>query len=124
MEPFEKHSNYDYSYNTTITDMYITETIGYLFMLCLIIPSCKIACTAFDLVKEDCKKRRRKKKLFKNKIILSKNNLLTDCSICLEPFHKKNSIIILSCDHKFHENCIKLWLNKDNSCPLCRLNII
>ena len=42
MEPFEKHSDYDYSdydysYNTTIGDIYITETIGYLFILCLII---------------------------------------------------------------------------------------
>mgnify|MGYP001191163556 FL=1 len=124
MEPIEKHSDYDYLYNTTITDIYITETIGYLFILCLIIPSCKIACTVFDVIKEDYKKRRRKKKLFKNKIIVSKNNLLNDCTICLEPFRKQNAVIILSCDHKFHENCIKLWLNKNNSCPLCRENII
>ena len=50
--------------------------------------------------------------------------LLDECSICLEKYKKKDQIIDLECNHVFHKECIKLWLNKNNSCPQCRENII
>ena len=41
-----------------------------------------------------------------------------DCPICLEinlePFK------ILNCQHSFHEQCLGIWLEKHNTCPLCR----
>ena len=40
------------------------------------------------------------------------------CSICYEPLN--NICVKLRCDHSFHEHCITNWLNRRNTCPLCR----
>ena len=40
------------------------------------------------------------------------------CSICYESC---TNLITLRCAHNFHPDCIKSWLEKNNSCPLCRL---
>ena len=65
-----------------------------------------------------------------------------ECSICLEEI-KETPNIVLECNHKFHDDCIKQWvdisgsvqhLSRSNrsdenpltinwSCPLCRLTI-
>ena len=41
------------------------------------------------------------------------------CSICLEEL-KINPTTKLSCNHYFHNNCINLWKEKKNICPICR----
>ena len=43
------------------------------------------------------------------------------CSICLEKMKDKDKYIKTSCDHCFHERCLKSWLMIDNSCPVCRV---
>ena len=47
------------------------------------------------------------------------------CSICLERFVKGDRLWILPCDdrHKFHGDCIKAWLAKNESCPLCTRSV-
>ena len=40
------------------------------------------------------------------------------CAICLN--NVTNDIFISKCNHKFHNNCIKEWCKKNNSCPYCR----
>lgn len=40
------------------------------------------------------------------------------CAICLNNII--NDIFISKCNHKFHNNCIKEWCKKNNSCPSCR----
>ena len=45
---------------------------------------------------------------------------LTDCIICLEEIKKDQIIPKLSCDHKFHKECINSWINVNSSCPICR----
>ncbi|CAO1424446.1 unnamed protein product [Diamesa serratosioi] len=44
------------------------------------------------------------------------------CAICLLPNKNLNGqkFLILPCSHEFHDTCIKPWLEKTNSCPLCR----
>lgn len=42
-----------------------------------------------------------------------------ECSICYSKIKGKH-FYKLHCDHFFHENCIKPWIDKRNSCPLCR----
>lgn len=44
-----------------------------------------------------------------------------DCVICLE---ETNDYVQLPCHHKFHLDCIKKWLIRDNkTCPTCRAEI-
>ena len=42
------------------------------------------------------------------------------CSICLEDYQQNDKISILKCDHIFHNECIKKWLNNNGTCPFCR----
>ena len=53
-----------------------------------------------------------------------KDNENDICSICLENFVKKDKIITLDCEHYYHDDCITNWLKKDQSCPLCRENLL
>lgn len=45
------------------------------------------------------------------------------CIICLEQFKKGDNYIILPCMHFFHGGCIKKWININNRCPFCNLEI-
>lgn len=43
----------------------------------------------------------------------------SNCPICIN--EQKNKVIRqLDCGHKFHIECIDIWFEKNNSCPLCR----
>ena len=46
---------------------------------------------------------------------------LEDCQICLEDMDIGEVIGIVSCDHRYHYECIKKWIEfKNYSCPMCR----
>ena len=57
----------------------------------------------------------------------SENNLTHSediCSICHDEMNDEKMVEKLSkCKHKFHKNCIKTWLNKAGTCPICRSNV-
>ena len=38
------------------------------------------------------------------------------CSIC----RRSNAQVFLLCGHRYHDNCIMMWLSKNQSCPNCR----
>eukprot|EP01040_Poterioochromonas_malhamensis_P007782 gene7782-8415_t len=46
----------------------------------------------------------------------------SDCPICLCGFEMGEMLISLPCDakHSFHASCIRQWLQRQNSCPLCQ----
>lgn len=46
-----------------------------------------------------------------------------ECPICLDTF-KNNEICITNCGHFFHKKCINIWLENNNSCPVCRAIVI
>ena len=56
------------------------------------------------------------------------NNDVDECPICLDELLNKH-ICILECKHKFHENCITIYVlsKRDKidkvNCPLCRHKI-
>ena len=43
-----------------------------------------------------------------------------DCRICLQDFKNGDYYIILPCIHFFHDNCVKTWIEKNNTCPICK----
>lgn len=45
------------------------------------------------------------------------------CSVCLDEYAVNNKIVLLDCNHSFHTDCIKKWLQINKSCPVCRLDI-
>ena len=45
---------------------------------------------------------------------------VVQCGTCLEDFCENEDVIVLNCDHKFHDKCIIPWLKKSVFCPTCR----
>jgi len=45
------------------------------------------------------------------------------CVICLEDFVSKEKVIALPCIHFFHKPCIKKWVIKENTCPICKFEL-
>ncbi len=44
-----------------------------------------------------------------------------DCCVCMEPIKRR---FMLPCGHAFHRKCIRKWLQENNTCPVCRANVI
>ena len=42
------------------------------------------------------------------------------CSICCENLINGKKIIHTSCEHEFHDKCLKEWLKNKDTCPNCR----
>lgn len=68
--------------------------------------------------------RRRIKEYFSFFLATSKNDA---CPICLEDFIRKQYIILLNCQHGYHESCLSTWLFRSDhistGCPLCKSNV-
>ena len=45
------------------------------------------------------------------------------CSICYYNVKEGEQVIQLPCRHYFHVDCIKEWLFKERSCPMCKQEI-
>ena len=43
--------------------------------------------------------------------------------VCLTEFQIDDKYRQLDCNHSFHSNCIKIWLKKERSCPLCKQEV-
>ncbi|KAL4500514.1 hypothetical protein ABPG72_002938 [Tetrahymena utriculariae] len=43
-----------------------------------------------------------------------------NCSICLVEFGAQDELRLTICRHLFHSECLIAWINKNESCPLCR----
>jgi len=52
------------------------------------------------------------------------DNLLNECSICIEQFQVNEKILTLPCSHIYHKSCLQKWLINNQNCPLCREDII
>ena len=47
------------------------------------------------------------------------------CSICLVELENNTTICsIKKCNHTFHLTCVRSWLNRNLTCPICREDII
>jgi hypothetical protein len=43
------------------------------------------------------------------------------CTICIMEIEDGDRIGVLPCEHKFHVDCLKEWIKRKNSCPLCQV---
>jgi hypothetical protein len=55
-----------------------------------------------------------------NSYLQNGDKIIETCSICLDDVVNIESISKLSCGHHFHTNCIRLCLERNIKCPLCR----
>ena len=55
---------------------------------------------------------------------IKRNNAIkeNECPICNEQLME--GVNVLTCGHRFHNECIESWLTSHNSCPLCRRPIV
>lgn len=44
----------------------------------------------------------------------------TPCCICIDELEVKQVATKLKCGHIFHHTCIKQWLTRAKTCPLCK----
>lgn len=44
----------------------------------------------------------------------------TTCSICQSKYENKDKLLELICQHYYHKDCILKWLDRSNTCPICR----
>lgn len=47
-----------------------------------------------------------------------------ECCICLTEYGPGDGIVATPCDHIFHKQCCKEWLQLSRSCPICRRDIV
>jgi hypothetical protein len=55
----------------------------------------------------------------------SASSLQQECSICLEDMYQsrcinESSIVRAPCNHHFHLECLKSWIDVKQQCPICR----
>ena len=52
---------------------------------------------------------------------ITRENIKDDvCTICLLQLHEENDVVELNCNHQYHIDCIKNWLNHKPECCLCK----
>ena len=42
------------------------------------------------------------------------------CAICKDRLEKESAYLETPCNHIFHSDCLKPWLEMSNKCPNCR----
>jgi len=49
--------------------------------------------------------------------------LKAECSVCMDDVTLGDEVVVLPCNHWFHEACATAWLKEHNTCPICRTGI-
>jgi len=111
------------NYNSIVTSGYNYDVSEVLIGLILFISFTSTLFEIFRYIIQSCLKTRQKRSLV-IRILTSIDEELNDyCSICLDKYVKDDRLILLSCNHYFHEDCLLPWIDHNNTCPHCRRNI-
>ncbi|KDO34781.1 hypothetical protein SPRG_00842 [Saprolegnia parasitica CBS 223.65] len=46
------------------------------------------------------------------------------CPICLVDFEDGETLVVLNCTHPFHGECIASWLAQNQTCPMCKRDVL
>jgi hypothetical protein len=46
-----------------------------------------------------------------------------NCCICITDININELTLMLPCGHLFHDPCVVNWLEKNNTCPVCRFEL-
>lgn len=136
---YDYNNNYDnnYHYNQTeytLEDSFFPELIVLFFfsyttaMICRCFKGCIFPNNSINRRNTDLNINERLiqdiKDINKKEINFDENLKDLNCTICLEEYTEVKKIIELDCKHNFHEECIDDWILKNQTCPLCRLNLL
>ncbi|KAL5543114.1 hypothetical protein UlMin_010824 [Ulmus minor] len=51
------------------------------------------------------------------------NSEMNQCAVCQDEFERGGEVKQLPCNHIYHKDCILPWLERHNSCPVCRFEL-
>jgi hypothetical protein len=60
---------------------------------------------------------------FKLRTVLNEKKNGNMCCICLNGYEFDQDVSKLHCKHCFHSGCIKSWVQRSQSCPICRASL-
>ncbi|KAK3088031.1 hypothetical protein FSP39_013725 [Pinctada imbricata] len=60
------------------------------------------------------------KKFTSPKKVLTEDHDGPQCRVCLSSYKTGDNLCTLPCKHEFHAACVKEWLKRNASCPICR----
>ncbi|CAD8076062.1 unnamed protein product [Paramecium sonneborni] len=85
----------------------------------------------YDWIKNYCQKRKDRRRIddsLKESMFSLQEKAEGDneCAICMNEYEEKDKIAVLPCSnkHQFHSSCIRMWLEVNTKCPLCRSDVI
>lgn len=53
----------------------------------------------------------------------SDKDSVEECRVCLNGYKAGDRLALLGCKHEYHIDCIKEWLKRNASCPICRQDV-
>jgi hypothetical protein len=73
-----------------------------------------------EVIEEEIEVRRGPARLELETKIFSAREEEVDCTICFAVIEDGERVGALPCEHIFHKECLKTWLRRRNTCPLCQ----
>ena len=129
-EDIKYNRDIEYNYSNSGEEEISRETMKFLLTLIIFMSCLPSLIQISKSLFKSCKDCYNIKKIQILKI-KSNDDLLSDlldnnreCSICLEEYNQNDKVANLNCNHNYHWECIKIWLKENNTCPICRENII
>ena len=46
-----------------------------------------------------------------------------ECVVCMNEYQQGEKLLVLTCFHRFHYECVLKWFADNSSCPVCRVKI-
>lgn len=45
------------------------------------------------------------------------------CTVCCDNIERETKGMFMPCGHIYHPDCLKPWLEQNNTCPVCRFDL-